>query len=134
MTTPTLPLDGVDRTLSAIDDALTLDFTRPLTSCGTGSGKAAPVSAAAATGMLETATLVAEIRRLRLAKRAAEARFDALLVAAQAAVIEARTSTREPLTPIRETLAELDAMPAADARLADLPLSTAAAWPRGNEG
>jgi hypothetical protein len=128
MSTPTLPLDGVARTLTAIDDALTLDFTGPLISAGIGSGKSAAVPL-----VVETTSLVAEVRRLRLAQRESAARFGALLAAAQAAVIEARTNTRNPITPIAEALAELDALPAAGARLHDLPLATSSAWPEGSE-
>jgi hypothetical protein len=129
----TLTVDGVARTLTAIDDALTLEFTGPLVSGGAGSGKSAPVQLVAAKQMLETTSLVVEIRRLRLAQRESAARFDALLAAAQAAVIEARTSRRNPITPITEVLAELGAMPASGARLHDLPLATSSAWPQGSE-
>jgi hypothetical protein len=132
MTTPTLPLD-VTRTLSAIDDVLTLEFARPVLPDGTGSGTFAPVSVAAATRMVETASLVVEVRGLRLAQRETTARFEALLAAAQAAVIEARTSARNPITPIAEALVDLGAMPAPGTRLHDLPLATSSAWPTGSE-
>lgn len=57
-------------------------------------------------------------------------RFAALLTAAKAAVIEARTGRRDPLAPILEALRELDEMPAPGARLSDVLTEAAAAWPK----
>ena len=91
-------------------------------------------AAAGAADGTNSAVLRAEHELLTAAYQEVARRYERLRTAAQAGVIEARTSRRDPLTPIREALAELDELPAPGARLADLPLSTAAAWPRGSKG
>ena len=53
----TLPPDGVAQTLTAIDDALTLDFSRPLVFGGTGSGKSPAPHRSAVEAVLGNATL-----------------------------------------------------------------------------
>jgi hypothetical protein len=91
----------------------------------------------AAAEAAEESAAIAELRAgyelLAAAYRETTRRYELLRAAAHAAVIESRTSRRNPI-PLGEALALLDEAPAADARLRDLPLSTAAAWPHGNEG
>jgi hypothetical protein len=77
--------------------------------------------------------LRAEYELLAAAYRETARRYEALRAAAQAAVVEARTSHRDPVTPIREVLTELEELPAISTRLHELPLSTASVWPRGSE-
>ena len=103
-----------------------LDRAAPLTSGTTGTGK----TSASATVLTE---LRAEYELLAAAYRETERRYEHLRTAAQAAVVESRTSRRNPVTPIAEALAVLNEMPAPGARLCDLPLSTALAWPRESE-
>jgi len=108
--------------------ARTLEFDRTgtLDSRGTGRGETNGAESA-------VATLRAEHELLAAAYRETTRRYEMLRNAARAAVIESRTSHRNPITPITETLTSLGELPAAGARLADLSLSTAAAWPRGSE-
>jgi hypothetical protein len=129
----TVPLDDTARTLAAIDHAIAFDPNRPIIFGITGSGKSRSSLLPAVEVMLGNATLRAALENARGEYDRLAARYAALLTAAQAAVIEARTSRRNPLTPIAEALDGLGELPAADARLADLPLATAAAWPRGSE-
>jgi len=129
----TLPLDDTARTVAAINHTLTFDQERPMLFGGTGTGKTLPPFMPAVDAMLGNATLRAALENARGEYDQLAARYAPLLTAAQAAVIEARTSRRNPITPISEALALLDDAPAAETRLHELPLSTAAAWPHGNE-
>jgi hypothetical protein len=79
------------------------------------------------------AELHAGYELLAAAYRETTRRYDYLRTAAQAAVVESRTSVRNPVTPVSEALVVLDEMPAPDARLRDLPLLTTLAWPAGSE-
>jgi hypothetical protein len=105
---------------------LEFDRTDTLNSRGTGRGETNGAESA-------VATLRAEYELLAAAYRETTRRYEMLRSAAQAAVIESRTSHRNPITPITEALAELDETPAPGIRLRDLPLATTSAWPRGNE-
>lgn len=129
----TVPLDDTARTVAAIDHALDVAQVRPVLFGISGPGKPHPPRMPAVDVLLGSATLRAALENARGEYDRLAARYAALLTAAQAAVIEERTSRRNPLTPIAEALTGLGELPAPGARLADLPLSTTAAWPRGSE-
>lgn len=116
-----------DTTLAAIDDTLELDWTGPIVSGGTGTGKTNGSDMVAA-------TLRAEYELLSAVYRETVRRYEHLRAAAQAAVIELRTSRRNPITPILEALTELGELPAPGARLREQMPQTAAAWPTGAVG
>lgn len=123
MPASTLTRDGSAGTLGAPSE-MPREFTGSLVSAGTGTDKAG-----AAQMLLDAALIEARRRYERLAGR-----FEVLLTAAQAAVIEARTSRRNPLTPLTEALAELGELPGHGVRLADVVAESMAAWPRGAAG
>jgi hypothetical protein len=77
--------------------------------------------------------LRAEYELLAAAYRETARRYEVLKAAAQAAIVESRTSRRDPLTRVREVPAELGALPTVGVRLHELPLSSASVWPRGAE-
>ena len=115
-----------DATLTAIDDTLDLDWTGPFVSGGTGTGKTNGSAMA-------TATLRAEYESLAVAYRETTRRYEKLRAAAQAAVIESRVSRRNPISPLIDTLTELEAMPAPGTTVRELLPETVAAWPAGTE-
>jgi hypothetical protein len=79
--------------------------------------------------LLDAALVESERRYEQLAER-----FGALLTAAQAVVIEARTGRRNPITPLIEALSALGQLPEPGVRLADVVVESVAAWPRGVAG
>lgn len=123
MPASTLTRDGSAWTLGDPRE-MPCEFTSALVSAGTGADKAD-----AAQMLLDAALIEARRCYERLAGR-----FEVLLTAAQAAVIEERTSRRNPLTPLTEALAELGELPGYGVRLADVVAESVAAWPRGVAG
>jgi len=107
-------------------DVFAFDWTGPSAVGGTRTGKTDGLD-------FVTVQLRAEYELLAAAYRETARRYEHLRAAAQAAVVESRTSRRNPVTPIAEALALLDEMPALHVQLHDLPLSTSAAWPGGDE-
>ena len=118
--------DGTDTIAVAVDKLAALDWTRAIPASSPATGK---TNAAA----LAATRLRAELAAQHAAHRETCRRYALLLAAAQAAVIESRTSRRSPITPISEALTEIGALPAPGTRLSALPLATDAVWPRGSE-
>jgi hypothetical protein len=112
----------------------TLDPGAPMLFGGTGSGKTRPPFLPMLDATLGNAALRSALEQLRGEYNRLAARHAVLLTAAQAAVIESRTSRRDPLTPLAEALAELGETPAPGARLFEVLPATAAAWPTGALG
>lgn len=121
MPASTLTRDGSAWTLGDPRE-MPCEFTGSLASAGAGKADAAQM-------LLDAALIEARRCYERLAGR-----FEVLLTAAQAAVIEERTSRRNPLTPLTEALAELGELPGYGVRLADVVAESVAAWPRGVAG
>lgn len=107
-----------------------LDLAAPMLSGGTGSGKARAPFLPVVEAMLGNATIRAALEHLRGEYDRLAERHAALLTAAQAAVVESRTSRRDPITPLADALIELGAMPAPDAGLFEVLPAAASAWPK----
>lgn len=108
----------------AAGGALSLDFTGPPAPGGTGSGKANGERLALAAAQAALAEFRARYEQVAV-------RYDALLTAARAGVVEARTGRRDPLIPIAEALADLGELPSPGIRLSEVLPECAAAWPAG---
>lgn len=131
MTVRTVLRNDTTRTVMAIDHALAFDPTRPIRFGGFGSAKSRPAFLPALDALLGNAMPRAAIKGLRADRDRLADAYDLLLTAAQTAVIESRSSNRNPATPLAEALADLGQLPEPGATLHSLVPEAGAAWPRG---
>lgn len=107
-----------------------LDPRRPVLLGGAGSGKARSPFLPVVEMMLGNTAIRAVREQLRGEYDRLAERHVVLLTAAQAAVVESRTSRRDPITPLAEALVELGEMPAPGAGVFEVLPASAAAWPK----